>query len=179
MDHDTSTGNKGIPMSMLALGAAVIIAAGAIWYINTNSQKEMAQLPKEQAAATQAEPTAAMMKDKTSGDAMESDSTMMKKGSYKDGTYEATGHYESPGGEEEIEVSITVKDGTVTDTSTVSKATNPKSVMMQGVFIDNYKAMVVGKSLDEVKLDKVAGSSLTPKGFNDAVEQIKKEAVAS
>lgn len=167
-------------MSMLALGAAVIIAAGAIWYINSASQKEMAQLPKEEAAATaQAQPTTAMMKDTTSGDATASDSMMMKDSAYKDGTYEATGHYVSPGGPEELDVSITVKNGKITDTSTVSKATNPKSVMMQGIFIDNYKDMVVGKSLDEVHLDKVAGSSLSPKGFNDALEQIKKEAVAS
>ncbi len=167
-------------MSMLALGAAVIIAAGAMWYINSNSQKEMAQLPKEEAAATaQAQPTDAMMKDTAKGDAMMEDTSMMKESEYKDGTYEATGTYTSPAGEEEIDVTITIEGGKITDTESVSKATNPKSVAMQGVFIENYKSLVVGKSLDEVVLDKVAGSSLTPKGFNDAVEQIKQEAAAS
>ena len=36
--------------------------------------------------------------------------------------------------------------------------------------------MVVGKNIDEVAITKVAGSSLTPKGFTDALEKIKADA---
>jgi hypothetical protein len=38
---------------------------------------------------------------------------------------------------------------------------------------------VVGKSLDDIKVSKVAGSSLTSGGFNKAIEQIKTDATAS
>ncbi len=38
--------------------------------------------------------------------------------------------------------------------------------------------VVVGKKIDEVQLTKVAGSSLTPKGFMDALEKVKTEAKA-
>jgi len=35
---------------------------------------------------------------------------------------------------------------------------------------------VIGKSIDDIRLDKMAGSSLTTKGFNAALEKIKIEA---
>ncbi|KXK09170.1 MAG: hypothetical protein UZ21_OP11001000228 [Microgenomates bacterium OLB22] len=50
---------------------------------------------------------------------------------------------------------------------------------MQGLFAEGYKTQVVGKSIDELKLDVVNGSSLTPKGFEDALQKIKTEAAAS
>lgn len=99
-------------------------------------------------------------------------------GTYEDGTYTATGTYTSPGGPEEIGITLTVEGGIITDASAEPKATIPASVNWQTVFANNFKASVVGKSLDEVSLDKVSGSSLTPKGFNDAVEKIKAQAEA-
>lgn len=98
--------------------------------------------------------------------------------SYKDGTYSTTGNYQSPAGKEEIGVSITLQNGIITDATFTPKATNEVSIKLQGMFASGYKQMVVGKTLDEVKLDKVSGSSLTPKGWNDAIEKIKLEAKA-
>ena len=45
-------------------------------------------------------------------------------------------------------------------------------------FVSNFAALIVGKDIDEVSLDKVAGSSLTSSGFNAAVETIKSDALA-
>lgn len=95
---------------------------------------------------------------------------------YKNGTYEATGNYTSPGGDEEIKVSITLSNGVITDASVTPMATRPNSVEFQGKFKDNFKPLVVGKKIDEVSLMKVSGSSLTPKGFNEALTEIKAEA---
>jgi hypothetical protein len=53
---------------------------------------------------------------------------------------------------------------------------HPESVQFEGMFADSYKPLVVGKSVDSINLDKVSGSSLTPKGFNDALDQIKSQA---
>lgn len=97
---------------------------------------------------------------------------------YKSGTYSAIGNYNSPGGAEEIDVKIILEDDVVVDAEVISKATRPRSVTMQGKFISGYEALVVGKKLDEVLLDKVSGSSLTPKGFNEAIEEIKLQAKA-
>jgi len=53
------------------------------------------------------------------------------------------------------------------------------SARFQKIFTDNYKPMVIGKSLDEVcTLGKVSGSSLTPMGFDAACVKIQAEAKA-
>jgi len=96
--------------------------------------------------------------------------------SYKDGVYSAEGDYVSPGGPEQIQVKLTLKGNIVVDANVVSEATREKSKHFQGLFTDNFKPLVIGKNINDIVLDKVSGSSLTPKGFNDAVQKIKTEA---
>lgn len=95
---------------------------------------------------------------------------------YKDGKYSAVGSYTSPGGQEKITIDITVKDGVVTDTSATSGAIDPQGEQYQSQFISGYKSEVIGKKLSTLSLTRVSGSSLTPKGFNDALEQIRTQA---
>lgn len=92
---------------------------------------------------------------------------------YKDGKYDTVGDYNSPAGLESINVSLTLKDDVVTDATVVGTATNPKSKFMQSEFIGGFKTQVIGRKLEDIKLDKISGSSLTPKGFNDAVAKTK------
>lgn len=99
-----------------------------------------------------------------------------KSSSYRDGTYEATGDYRSPGGREEIKLSVTVNDGIIINTNATTAAASGTSRQYQREFVNNYKTLVVGKNINEVELDRVAGSSLTSNGFNDALEQIKQKA---
>lgn len=88
-------------------------------------------------------------------------------------TYSATGNYTSPAGPEELGVTLTIDKGIVTDATVEPKATNEFSKKWQGVFQSNFKPLVVGKDIATLKLNAVSGSSLAPKGFNDAVEKIK------
>lgn len=97
---------------------------------------------------------------------------------YMDGTYTATGTYQSPGGQEEIELTVTLMDGAITSTEAKTQAASGTSRQYQQEFIRNYEDLVVGKSINEVELDRVAGSSLTSNGFNDALDEIKQEAAA-
>ncbi|MEN9649435.1 MAG: hypothetical protein RL094_402 [Candidatus Parcubacteria bacterium] len=96
--------------------------------------------------------------------------------SYKDGTYTASGSYKSPAGAESIDVSLVLKGDVVTDATVTAKAINPISKDLQAKFISGFKAQVVGKSIASLKLGNVSGASLTPIGFNNAVEQIKVKA---
>lgn len=98
--------------------------------------------------------------------------------SYKDGDYSSTGTYNSPAGKEEVVVSLTLKDNVITDVTFTPKATNEVSIKLQKMFADGYKEFVVGKDINTVNLNKVSGSSLTPKGFNDALDKIKLQAKA-
>lgn len=97
---------------------------------------------------------------------------------YADGTFSATGTYSSPGGQESVEVSLTLKDGVVTDATYKGNAGFGRSKQFQEQFGAGYKQMVVGKSIDSLSLDVVNGSSLTPKGFMDAVQKITAQAKA-
>ena len=97
---------------------------------------------------------------------------------YTDGTYEATGTYSTPGGRESVDLTVTITDGTITSTEIDGSATSGDSLQCQTRFINNYKTLVVGKKVDDVSLSRVAGSSLTSGGFNQALDQIKNEAGA-
>jgi hypothetical protein len=98
---------------------------------------------------------------------------------YKDGVYTQVGDYKSPAGAEQIDVKLTLENGVVVESEVTPKATAPISKVKQEAFAEGYKEMVVGKSIKDLQLGKIAGASLTPKGFNDAVEKIKAEAKAS
>lgn len=95
---------------------------------------------------------------------------------YKDGTYSVKGVYTSPAGPEEFPVTITLNGDIVTDATMTVNSENAGSVNFQTQFRDNFKEFVIGKNIDEVVLTKVSGSSLTPKGFNDALTKVKTEA---
>lgn len=95
---------------------------------------------------------------------------------YKDGTYTATGDYQSPSQAEQITITVTLKNGVITDTSATNGAPDPTSQKFQNQFISGYKQQVVGKNINDVTLSRVSGSSLTPTGFNDALSKIKTQA---
>jgi cytoskeletal protein RodZ len=97
---------------------------------------------------------------------------------YQDGTYTATGTYTSPGGTEEVTITLTIADDVITAATAEGGATRPPSSQYQGEFVDNFAALIIGKDIADVSLDKVAGSSLTSGGFNAAVETIKTDAQA-
>ena len=97
-------------------------------------------------------------------------------GSYKDGTYSADGNYTSPNGTETVGVELTLASGAVSDVKITPHPSNPNTRKFQGEFASGIQAQVVGKKLDEIKVSKVAGSSLTSGGFNQAVADIKTQA---
>ena len=97
-------------------------------------------------------------------------------GSYKDGTYSADGNYKSPNGTETVGVELTLAGGTVSDVKITTHPSNPNTRKFQGEFAGGIQAQVVGKKLDELQVSKVAGSSLTSGGFNQAVAKIKSQA---
>ncbi len=97
---------------------------------------------------------------------------------YRDGTYSATGNYTSPAQKEEVGVELVIKDDVVISAKFTEHPSNPTTATMQGKFKAGFSTLVVGKKLDDIKLTVVNGSSLTPKGFMDALSKIKLEAAA-
>ena len=93
---------------------------------------------------------------------------------YADGVYTATGEY---GGQpSHITVKATLKDGVITAVTVTQHAYVPRSLELQRAFAAAVPNLVVGKRIDRVRVGKLAGSSGTPKGFNDAIRQIREQA---
>ncbi len=170
----TTTASKSQTGPIIAIvGLIVIVVVGVLAFQNMNkpAQTENATMTTEQTQQqtqtnqeTAAQPSAA---------------EAMTAGAYKDGTYTADGDYTSPGGAEQLGVTVTIANGVITSSEVEVKATRPISKTRQTDFKDNYKEQVEGKNIDEIVLTKVSGSSLSPKGFNDAIEKIKAEATQS
>lgn len=154
-----NTSNNNLSKFALPVVAVVIIiiAVVAVYASTNNSTSTPAQTNQESQVTTQP------ATDEASAE-------------YKDGIYSAQGSYVSPGGPREIGLTITLENGMVTDTTFEGNAEDPQSKRFQGEFGDNYAPLIVGKDIDDVELTKVSGSSLTPKGFTDALEKIKTQA---
>ncbi|AZG45335.1 FMN-binding protein [Gordonia insulae] len=98
--------------------------------------------------------------------------------SYRNGEYTATGDYVSPGGPQQVGVTVTLSNNVITALTLDTSQTKGTSKEFQGKFASGIDALVVGKNIDDLDVHKVSGSSLTSTGFNDAIDQIKTEAQA-
>ena len=99
--------------------------------------------------------------------------------SYGDGSFQASGSYESPNGRESIVVVIELTDDIVTDVAIETTPTNPTTANYQGQFASGIGALVIGQDIDSLDVTVVAGSSLTSGGFREALTAIKADALES
>jgi len=95
---------------------------------------------------------------------------------YMDGTYTKAGSYQSPGGDESIIVTVSLKNDAVQSVSVDNQANNEASKNFQSLFIEGINDQVVGQKIDDVNVGVVNGSSLTGIGFNEAIGQIRSAA---
>ena len=114
----------------------------------------------------------------SSSPAATDDSSDASASTYKDGEYDAEASYSNPGGESKVKVDLTLADNKITDVTVTPEAENGTSKQYQAKFASGISDEVVGKSLDELNVSKVAGSSLTSSGFNAAIDDIKADAKA-
>jgi uncharacterized protein with FMN-binding domain len=111
--------------------------------------------------------------------AAEADAEVPIDASYRDGTYQANGTYESPNGSENIIVLIELENDIVTDVEITTNPNNPTTANYQGQFASGIGDIVIGEDIDTLDVTVVAGSSLTSNGFREAIAAIKAEAVES
>ncbi|WP_166868947.1 hypothetical protein [Salinibacterium sp. ZJ70] len=97
---------------------------------------------------------------------------------YADGTYSAEGGYVSPGGQQKVAVELTLENDIVTAVTVTPEGQDPQSLQFQEKFAGGIADAIVGQDIDTLNVSRVAGSSLTSGGFNDALATIKAEALA-
>jgi len=95
---------------------------------------------------------------------------------YADGTYTAEGSYATPESVETIVVTVTLENDIITAVDVTGDPQKRESEEYQGRFIGGIADVVVGQDIDQISVSRVAGSSLTSGGFNQAIDTIKSEA---
>ncbi len=166
-----TTNNRHITTTIIVLIATTLLIGGAVVLAQQNESetaKTRTNSPKNQTAVA----------DKNSENRQAQAPLPAGPSGYRDGNYTATGTYQSPGGGQEIKVNISLMSGRIMATSAEGDSKSSDSTFYQKSFISGYRDKVTGKSIDEVKLDHVGNSSLTPAGFNKALEDIKNQAKA-
>lgn len=97
---------------------------------------------------------------------------------YVDGTYQAQGGYQSPGGPEIIELTLTIANNSITDIVVTPRSESGTSQRYQSQFASGVAAETVGKPVNEISVTRISGSSLTSGGFTEALNAIKADAKA-
>lgn len=98
---------------------------------------------------------------------------------YTAGDYTAEGSYQTPGGQQSVEVEVTLEeDGTITAVTVTPQADGGNSEQFQTKFAGGIADEIVGTKIDDLNVSKVSGSSLTSGGFNAAIDEIKDDAAA-
>ncbi|WP_020108544.1 FMN-binding protein [Nocardia sp. 348MFTsu5.1] len=170
MDFMTSTPTSSSKSRIVNAGkvAAVIAAAGATIAACGDDGGGSSDATTTTAAAVESTAT-------VESGAVQNDSASSP---YQDGEYTATGHYTSPGGHQQLGVTVTLSNSVITALTLDTSQTTGTAAEFQGKFKSGIDPLVVGKNIDELDVSKVSGSSLTSGGFNDAIDQIKSEAQA-
>lgn len=95
---------------------------------------------------------------------------------YADGTYSAKASYVTPEGIESIDLMVTIRSGVISSAEVTASGNSDHAQEHQGDFIAGFKPLVEGKNVDEVRLSRVSGASLTSRAFNDALDRIREDA---
>lgn len=106
-------------------------------------------------------------------------STTTTSGSYKDGTYKATGTYSVPHGDtNSIGVTVTISSGKIASVTTDNSYTDRESGMYIQNFESSVSGVVVGQSIGSTSFSRIGGASLTSSAFYDALATIATQAQA-
>jgi uncharacterized protein with FMN-binding domain len=168
---------------LVATIATILVIAGVVVFVDHFKAKDStaaSSLTQTTASTepTTASPTTTDSTTEATDSSSPSTTTTANTSNYKDGTYTATSNYYVPHGNESIQVSVTLKDGVVTNSSVENSEGDHDSARYQEDFAAAYKSYVVGKKISGLQLNIISGASDTTEGFNDALSQIVSKAQA-
>lgn len=139
------------------LVAVLAIFSLAYWYEtkDTVMQNDLSNQPVD----TNTQPTIA---NNTSG--------------YKDGTYKVVSDYMSPGGKDQLGVSVTLSGNKISAVTVSPMPGDKTSERYQQRFASGISSVAIGQSIDTFQVGVVSGASLASNAFNQALAQVKAQA---
>jgi uncharacterized protein with FMN-binding domain len=157
-------------MKSKIIGAVVIVLAGlgiGYWYENKKGMEANTM------------PTDNLTPDRGTGNSAPSESinpgAETTPVSYKDGSYNLLQSYFSPAGKENIDVTVTLKNGVVSAVVVKNGSNDSTSSNYQNRFISKVQS-VVGQNIADLNVGVLSGSSLTSGAFNNALNTIRQRA---
>lgn len=93
---------------------------------------------------------------------------------YRDGQYTARGIYGSLPSHQDV--TLTLADGVISGATITTPAENEISLGYQRRFAAALPAAIVGRNIDGLNVDRLAGSSGCSEGFHNALQKIKQQA---
>ncbi|WP_375400033.1 FMN-binding protein [uncultured Amnibacterium sp.] len=165
----------------LTAGAVGLAAVGLLSGCAAQATAPAASAPAAQPAGDASSSAASSSASSSSSSAASSSgasSSGASSSGYTDGTFTQTAPYQTPGGQETVTVTATLKSGTVTAVKVTGSESTPNAKHYVEAFAGGVGGQVVGKKIADLKVGAIAGSSLTPKGFNAAVAKIAAAAKA-
>lgn len=174
MSNQNKTKIIGLIVIVLLTSAST---AGAVAY-----ESGVIRLPSFDTAGSATSTTSSTASGSSTTNSTQTDTTPSTTGStgtttYKDGTYTANGSYYTPDGPEEIGVTITISSDKISSVSIDDTLVdNNESYAYAQRFKQGIDQAVVGQNISDVQVYRISGSSLTPIGFNNALEAIKNNA---
>lgn len=145
----------------LVLGVLVLAAIVAVIKLVMPSEKNKDMMPADTGNNTEPKPMT------------ETTATAPTVPAAKEVTFKTS--YTSPAGKDDVGFTLSVDAlGTIVGAKTDVLTTHPISMKRQQAFADGLLPVVKGKKLSELtSIDKVGGSSLTTKAFNDSLDELK------
>lgn len=168
MEAQNSKRTQVITIAILV--AIVLLVVGGMALTRGGDDRQSSSQQQGTGSSSQANTGGNTQSDTTASTATPNSAT------YKDGTYNASGSYRTPGGTESVDVQLTLKDGKVTDSTVTGSGSDRQAREYQSEFEQGYKQLVTGKPIESISLSRVSGSSLTSQGFNDALAKIADQA---
>lgn len=187
MDPKSSSKKVGIGIAVVA-----IVAVITIYFAYQQSSNQMTSNSDTTVANSNTPSDVSTSSDNTSGgnqnastssqasdvNPADTSKNSISSYAYKNGTYTAVGSYMSPGGQDKIGVTLTIKNDIVASSSIKQMPGDNTSARFQNIFAAGYQSQVVGQDISNLSVGKVSRSSLTPEGFNDALDKIRAQAKA-
>lgn len=167
------TYSNATPKIVGVLVIAAVVASGAYAFVFKDN-KEEGQSTSVVSTSNTSEGASSATPSSTSTTG--SGSTSSASSAYKDGSYSSTANYRTPGGTNNIKVSIVLTGDLITSVETKDQYQDGESQPYISDFKSAISGKVVGKKINSLNLSRVGGASLTTKGFNAALADIMRQA---
>jgi uncharacterized protein with FMN-binding domain len=166
-----------MPIIVLIIGVVIALGLGGYFWGSGRTETTDAEPAAIETAVAPVIPAPTPTTNEPAPVTAEPTTPVTPESTFKDGSYTAKVSYLAPDTKNhDVTVTLTVQNDIVTDSTLVFGVSEGPTANYQSRFTAEYKTLVVGKSLSDIKLSRVSGASLTTNAWNSAQADINTQA---